>query len=347
MPSGKGARRLLLLAGIGLLVLFLAGLVTGAIGTAIIQGEGKDPLLSKPKVHLPPQPIFPPGKRTEHIHNLASLTKADDAHPEEGAEAAAEGGAHEEFTPLGMFEFAITNTMLSAWVTTLLIIAIFVFGVRKARMVPGRLQNLVEIAVEGLMGFVEGVIGRDLGRKVFPLIATIFLFVVLNAWIALLPIYPSLGFKDAQGDIAAHLFRSAGTDLNMPLALALVSFVFVEFWGFRRLGFSYVGKFIPVDAFIGNIRRKQIFQAFISLFVGFLEGISELVRVVSFTFRLFGNMTAGEVLVLMATFLVPFVATVFVYGLELLVGIVQALIFAGLTLVFVTVAITPHEEEAH
>ena len=95
------------------------------------------------------------------------------------------------------------------------------------------------------------------------------------------------------------------------------------------------------------MRRGQIFQGFISLFVAFLEGISELVRVVSFTFRLFGNMTAGEVLVLMASFLVPFVATVFVYGLELLVGIVQALIFAGLTLVFVTVAIARHEEEQH
>ena len=265
------------------------------------------------------------------------------AHPEGNGQAQAD--EHEEFKPLGMFEFAITNTMLSAWLTTLLLIGLFVLGVRKAKMVPGRLQNLVEMAVEGLMGFVEGVIGRDVGRKVFPLIATIFLFVAFNAWIALFPLYPSLGFKDADGEIAAHLFRSAGTDLNMPLALALVSFVFVEFWGLKMLGFSYVGKFIPVGAFIRSIRRRQFFQAFIAIFVGLLEGISELVRVVSFTFRLFGNMTAGEVLVLMAAFLVPFVATVFVYGLELLVGVVQALIFAGLTLVFVTVAITAHEEE--
>ena len=340
MPSGTGARRLLLLGGIALLALFLAGLVTGAIGTAILRGEDADPLLSKPKVHLPPQPIFPPSKRTEHILNLASLTEA---HPEGEGEAQAKG--HEEFKPLGMFEFAITNTMLSAWLTTLLLIGLFVLGVRKAKMVPGRLQNLVEIAIEGLMGFVEGVIGRDVGRKVFPLIATIFLFVAFNAWIALFPLYPSLGFKDADGEIAAHLFRSAGTDLNMPLALALVSFVFVEFWGVKMLGLRYVGKFIPIGAFIYNVKRRQFFQAFIAIFVGVLEGISELVRVVSFTFRLFGNMTAGEVLVLMAAFLVPFVATVFVYGLELLVGVVQALIFAGLTLVFVTVAITAHEEE--
>ncbi|MCE2404469.1 MAG: F0F1 ATP synthase subunit A [Dehalococcoidia bacterium] len=339
MPSGAGARRLLLLGGLALLALFVAGLITGAIGTAILRGEDQDPLLPQPQVHLPPQPIFPAEARSEH--NFAP-NKADEGHGS-GDEAIGKKPYH--FTPLGMFDFAITNTMLSAWVTTLVLLGIFLFGVRKAKMVPGRLQNLVEMAVEALLGFVEGVIGRDMGRRVFPLIATVFLFVAFNAWIALLPIYPSLGFKDSDGDIAAHLVRSAGTDLNMPLALALVSFVFVEYWGLRMLGFGYLGKFIPVGQFFRNVRRGQLFQAGISLFVGFLEGISELVRVVSFTFRLFGNMTAGEVLVLMAAFLVPFVATVAVYGLELLVGAVQALIFAGLTLVFVTVATTPHEEE--
>ena len=339
MPSGAGARRLLLLGGFALLALFIAGLITGAIGTAILRGEDQDPLLPEPQVHLPPQPVFPAAARSEHVF---APDKAGEGHGP-GEEAGDGKGYH--FTPLGMFDFAITNTMLSAWVTTLVLLGIFLFGVRGAKMVPGRLQNLVEMAVEALLGFVEGVIGRDMGRRVFPLIATVFLFVAFNAWIALIPIYPSLGFKDSDGDIAAHLLRSAGTDLNMPLALALVSFVFVEYWGLRMLGFRYLGKFLPVGPFFRNVRRGQPFQAGISLFVGFLEGISELVRVVSFTFRLFGNMTAGEVLVLMAAFLVPFVATVAVYGLELLVGAVQALIFAGLTLVFVTVATTPHEEE--
>ena len=339
MPSETGARRLLMLGGFALIALFIAGLITGAIGTAILRGEDKDPLLPEPQVHLPPQPIFPASARSEHVF---APVEADDHAPGQEAESGKKGY---HFVPLGMFDFAITNTMLSAWVTTLVLLGIFLFGVRGAKMVPGRLQNLVEVAVEALLGFVEGVIGRDMGRRVFPLIATVFLFVAFNAWIALVPLYPSLGFKDSDGDIAAHLLRSAGTDLNMPLALALVSFVFVEYWGLRMLGFGYLGKFFPIGQFFRNVRRGQLFQAGISLFVGFLEGISELVRVVSFTFRLFGNMTAGEVLVLMAAFLVPFVATVAVYGLELLVGVVQALIFAGLTLVFVTVAITPHEEE--
>ena len=344
MPATTGAKRLLLLGVLALLALFIAGLITGAIGTAIIRGDDAEPLLPEPSVHLPAQTIFPSSERAHYLEFL-ELEKKE---KKEGKESLTE---HEhEVVAEGPFrgtKFVITNTILSAWIASLVLIAIFVLGVRKAKIVPGRLQSLVEMSVESLLGFVDGVIGRDMGKRVFPLIATIFLFVALNAWIALIPLWPSLGFKNADGDLVAHLLRSAGTDLNMPLALALVSFVFVEYWGFRMLGVGYLSKFIPIGGFMRNMRRGQFFQAFVSLFVGFLEGVSELVRILSFTFRLFGNMTAGEVLVLMAAFLVPFAATVAVYGLELLVGTVQALIFAGLTLVFVTVAITPHEEEQH
>ena len=343
MPSGKGAKKLLLLGMVVLAALFLAGLITGAIGTAIIKGEDAEPIfLSQPEVHLPPQTVFPASSREHYI----AFLEAEEKEKAEGHAAL----THEEEElvaggPFGGGSWVITNTMLSAWITSLLLIIVFVIAAKRAKMVPGRLQNLVEIIIESLLGFVEGVIGRDMARNVFPLIATIFLFVMFNAWIALIPIYPTLGFENSHGDIAVHLLRSAGTDLNMPLALALVSFVFVEFLGLRVLGFRYLGKFIPVGSFVRSVRRKDIFGGFIALFVGFLEGVSELVRIVSFSFRLFGNMTAGEVLVLMATFLVPFVATVAVYGLELLVGLVQALIFAGLTLVFATVAIASHQEE--
>ena len=134
--------------------------------------------------------------------------------------------------------------------------------------------------------------------------------------------------------MVVEFFRSAGTDLNMPLALALVSFVFVEYYGLRAHGFGYFKKFFA----FGNLLRGRP-SGLIDVFVGFLEGISELVRVVSFTFRLFGNMTAGEILLVMITFLVPFVATQFVFGLELLVGLIQAVIFASLTVVFLSVAV--------
>jgi F-type H+-transporting ATPase subunit a len=193
----------------------------------------------------------------------------------------------------------------------------------------------VEMIFEAMLRFVESVVGRNMAHRVFPMITTIFLFVLFNAWLALLPIYFSLGFKDASGDIKAHLLRSAGTDINMPLALALISFVFVEYMGLRVKGFHYLGKFFS----LGNLFKFRI----INLFVGFLELVSELVRIVSFTFRLFGNMMAGEILLVMVAFLVPFVAIDMVYGLELLVGLIQALIFAGLTLVFVSVAVAKND----
>ena len=178
-----------------------------------------------------------------------------------------------------------------------------------------------------------------MARKAFPVVATIFFFVLFNAWLALLPFYQFVGFVTEDNLIKAHLLRSAGTDLNMPLALALVSFVFVEYWGLRSHGFGYLRKFFA----FGSIFSRGIFQGLIDMFVGFLELVSELIRVVSFTFRLFGNMTAGEILVVMITFLVPLVVTNFVYGLELLVGLIQSVIFAGLTLVFLSVAVR-HEE---
>jgi F-type H+-transporting ATPase subunit a len=146
---------------------------------------------------------------------------------------------------------------------------------------------------------------------------------------------------DDHGEMERHLLRPAGTDLNMPMALALVSFVFVEFWGLRLLKLGYLAKFVRVD----NLKKGNFAQVPIDIFVGALELLSEFVRIISFTFRLFGNMTAGEILLIMITYLVPFVAILPFYGLEILVGFVQALIFAGLTLVFVVVAVTPHEHE--
>jgi len=240
---------------------------------------------------------------------------------------------------LGATEFAITNTMLSAWFASAVLILLFALGARKASMIPGRLQSLVEVLFEGVLSFASGVLGPVMARKTFPIVATIFFFVLFNAWLALLPFYQFLGFVDADGEIKAHLLRPAGTDLNMPLALALISFVFVEYWGFRSNGFGYLKKFFA----FGSLIRKGPIQGGIDVAVGLLELLSEGVRIVAFTFRLFGNLTAGEILVVMITFLFPLVFTNLVYGLELLVGLIQAVIFAGLTLVFISVA-TSHQE---
>jgi F-type H+-transporting ATPase subunit a len=318
VPTGAVAKKMLLLTGVGLVVLLLVGFIFGAVGSAML---GTDQFLDKPEIHLPPQPIFPADVRDEHLGLLDVDGKEGEAH----------------FTPLGATEIAVTNTLLSSWVTTVVLILIFVTAARRRSIIPGRFQGFVETMIEGVLGFATSVLGPDMARKTFPIVATIFFFVLFNAWIALLPFYQFLGFTH-DGEIKAHILRSAGTDINMPLALALISFVFVEYWGFRARGFSYLKKFFQ----LGKIFRGKP-SGLIDAFVGFLELTSELVRVVSFTFRLFGNMTAGEILVVMITFLVPFVATQFVFGLELLVGLIQAVIFAGLTLVFLSVAVT-HEE---
>jgi F-type H+-transporting ATPase subunit a len=323
VPSGAGAKKLLILAGVGLTVLMLVGFVFGAIGSAMF---GTEQFLDKPEIHLSPQPIFPASTRNESL----GLSEVSESGSEEDQEEA-------HFTPMSASKIAVTNTLLSAWFATIVIILFFVLGGRKRSEVPGRFQSVVEVLYEGVLGFCTSVLGPEMARRAFPVIATIFFFVLFNAWLALLPIYQFVGFVQG-GEIKAHLLKSAGTDLNMPLALALISFVFVEYYGLRAHGLGYFKKFF---AFGKLLKGKP--SGVIDVFVGFLEGVSELVRVVSFTFRLFGNMTAGEILVIMITFLVPFVATQFVFGLELLVGLIQAVIFASLTVVFLSVAVR-HEE---
>ena len=329
-------KRVLLLIGGVSAVLLIVGFVVGAVGSQMF-GLGS-PFLKQPGIHLPPDPVFPATVRQDVVGYRVADKKTED----HGASEAKEEGK-EEHHGLGLMQFAVTNTMLSAWLTSIIMLVFFIGGARKPRVIPTRLQALIEMLFELVLNFASSILGPEMGRRAFPVVATIFFFVLFNAWIAifLIPIYQAVGFGASVGGefkLATHLVRPAGTDLNMPLALALVSFVFVEYWGFRSHGFGYLKKFFA----FGDILRGRP-SGLINVFVGLLELVSELVRIVSFTFRLFGNMTAGEILVVMITFLVPFVATQFVFGLELLVGLIQSVIFAGLTLVFLSVAVS-HEE---
>ena len=153
--------------------------------------------------------------------------------------------------------------------------------------------------------------------------------------------------ETAPGEFSGLLspyFRSVNTDVNTPLAIAIFSFIFVEFWGLSALGPGYLKKFFAIDAF------KKGPLGVIDIFVGLLEFVSELSRMVSFTFRLFGNIFAGEVLLTMMMFLVPFVLVDVFFGLELFVGLIQAFVFAMLTLVFAQTAVAHHgggEHEGH
>jgi F-type H+-transporting ATPase subunit a len=339
--AGGLGKSLLIAILVGLVLLLLLGFVIGGIGAKI---RGESPYVPRPEIHLPPQPVFPASKRDLHL----GLSGGLESHGYDEAMVANEGshgggGSENESkhhsTPLGLNEFAVTNTMLSAWFASVVLILFLVLGSGRKRLIPGRMQGLVESLFEAIIKFSSGVLGPDMARKAFPIVATIFFFVLFNAWLALFPFYQFLGFVGEDSKILVHLLRPAGTDLNMPLALALVSFVFVEYWGFKAHGIGYLKKFFA----FGSVFKKGLFGGLIDIFVGILEFMSELIRIVSFTFRLFGNMTAGEILVVMITFLAPLVVTNFVYGLELLVGLIQSVIFAGLTLVFLSVAVQ-HEE---
>jgi F-type H+-transporting ATPase subunit a len=251
--------------------------------------------------------------------------------------------------------FPITNTLIAAWLSIIVLAVLFYVCTRKMKLIPGKLQNLAEMAVEALLSFVKSVAGEKQARLLFPVVATIFIYVITNAYLALLPFFGTIVVTGQEGT-AVPLFRSANTDINVPLSIAVMSFIFVEFWGMKSLGtFRYLGEFFNFgqigrgvkELFMGKIRPAitNIAFGFINLFVGMLEIFSHLIRIISFTFRLFGNMTAGEMLLLVSAFLIPLIFTIPFYGLELLIGFIQALIFAGLTLVFGTIAVAPMHEE--
>jgi len=259
------------------------------------------------------------------------------------------------FHLFGIPSIPITNSVIASWLTIVVLVGFSYAVTRRVKLIPGRLQALLESVLEWLFNFCRSVAGEENGRRFFPIVTTIFLFVIMNAWLSLIPGFGSITVGTAEGEV--HLLRGANTDINMPLALALVSFIVVEFFGLKSGGgIRYLGKFVNVGRFFRGARQLfsgklkaglgAMFTGAIDIFVGGLEALSELIRILSFTFRLFGNMTAGEILLLIATFLIPLIFALPFYGLELLVGFVQALIFGGLTLVFLTVAVASHEAEA-
>ncbi|HTY82041.1 MAG TPA: F0F1 ATP synthase subunit A [Dehalococcoidales bacterium] len=248
----------------------------------------------------------------------------------------------------------VTNTLLASWITVLFLVLVSYFVTRNMKLIPKRVQSIFEFILGWIYDVCQSSAGEENGRKFFPVVCTIALYVAFNAWLSLIPGFGSILVHSADGQ-TFELFRNANTDINTPLAIALISFVFVEYNALKSLGPGYLKKFFNFGHFfhsIGQIFKKKfsfinMFSSLIEIVVGLLEGISELMRNVSFTFRLFGNMTAGEILVLVVAFLAPMGLNWAVYVLELLIGFIQALVFSILTLGFASVAITSHEPEAH
>jgi F-type H+-transporting ATPase subunit a len=251
---------------------------------------------------------------------------------------------------------AVTNSMVVTWIVAAGIILCAQLATRKIKPVPTGLQNFWEWLVESLYNFLENMIGRDLVKKTFWFFATIFIFILFLNWFGLIPGVGTIGWghNDAAGHfhIDRPLLRGANANLNLTFAMASVFFVCWIVWAVQANGPGGVIKhlFAPKGDTTGILKFLMIFIFFI---VGWLEVVSILFRPISLSFRLFGNIYAGEIMLESMSHIVPSLAWLIpipFYFLELLVGFVQALVFMLLTAVF-TLLIAQHEpghgEAAH
>lgn len=241
--------------------------------------------------------------------------------------------------------FPITNTMVNTWIA----ITIFlIFGLilrNKISLKPGKLQNWSEYFLEIMLGYFDQVTGdRKKTLRFLPLVGSIFFFILLSNWLGLLPGTGSITFEHKM------LLRPANSDLNLTVAMALVSVLSSHLFGLITVGvFTYINKFIQIGTFVKSLKKGPvaIFTAVIELFVGLLEMISEFAKVLSLSLRLFGNIFAGEVLISVISALVGVLVPAPFMMLELLVGVIQAGVFAMLTLVYLKVATDAIHGEEH
>ncbi len=244
--------------------------------------------------------------------------------------------------------------MVVTWTVALIIIIIAQLATRKVQLIPSGLQNFMEWLVEGLYGFFGEILGDKLVKKSFWFFCTIFLFILFTNWFGLIPGVGTVGqgSYDAEGHfhLAKPFLRGGNADLNMTLAMSLIFFFLWTVWSFQALG---VGGFFK-HIFSGGDNGKgfmAIFMIAIFLFVGLIEVVSIAFRPVSLSFRLYGNIFAGEnilesMMVLGGKWFGWLLPLPF-YFLELLVGLVQALVFALLTSVFTALMAGGHDDHSH
>ena len=214
----------------------------------------------------------------------------------------------------------------------MLLLVIFSLYIRKRlSLVPSKIQLASEIVVGGLFSLFESITGNKT-KKFFPFLATLFLLILFLNWTGLLPGVGTIGLKEAEhgSEVFIPLFRAGSADLNTTLAFAIVTVLVIQYFGIKTLGKEYLGRFF-------NFKNPIMF------FVGFLELISEGTKIISFAFRLFGNIFAGEVLLTVIAFLIPLIVPLPFLAMELFVGLIQALVFSMLAAVFLNQATTSHE----
>jgi F-type H+-transporting ATPase subunit a len=235
--------------------------------------------------------------------------------------------AAEPIFKLGFFN--VTNAFLDTLLVDSLLIGIMVAINKKISLIPGKIQNLIEMAIEALYDITESV-AAERAPKIFPYLMSFFLFILLANWSGLIPGISAIGLKEGHNIIP--FLRPATSDLNTTLALALISLIATHIMSIKTTGIKdYIGRFVSLNP--------------INLYVGVLELVGEFTKIVSLSFRLFGNIFAGEIVLGTVGTIFAFIFPLPFLMLEVVVGLVQALVFSMLTMAFMAVLTTPHHHE--
>jgi F-type H+-transporting ATPase subunit a len=274
---------------------------------------------------VPPYPKDSPG---QPITGIGDLIKANLELP--APEIILPAG-HEPPPGIAFFDVSITNTLFTMWFVAGFLAIAAILMTRGLKLIPGRAQNVIEWAYESLENWAVA-LGGAAARKHVPLFATFFLFILFSNWSGLLPFF---------GRVEA--FRAPTSDVNVTLGLALVAFVYFHYQGFRALGVrGYLGKFFVFSGF-----KEGLGAGLIGLFVGLIEFLLEFIKPITLSMRLFGNIFGGEVALGVITALTIAIVPVAMLGLEVLLNLVQALIFSTLVLMYTIIAMEGHDVEAH
>lgn len=260
------------------------------------------------------------------------------------------GAAAEKLFSIG--PLPVTNSMVTSWVVSIILIVVIRMAVGRASLVPTRGQAVVEGLAEGVLDLIEPIVGKKVVKAAFPLLVGLFIFILIQNWSGLLPGVGTIGWGE-QTEYGFHVttawIRPGNADINGTLALSVVHFAA---WVF--LIFKYAGpKAVIYDLFGNKADRNEVplvmylFLSVIFFFVGFIEIISILFRNVSLTFRLFGNVFGGENLLHQMTSIFKWGLPVPFYFLEILIGFVQALVFTLLVAVYIGLICNHDDEHEH
>ena len=286
-----------------------------------------------------------------------------------GSVFAASGGVEgEEVTPthdrlplhaeevFNLAPISITNSMIMVWVVALVLIVVVQAATRNMKLVPSGLQNFVEWLVESLFNFFSGIMGEHLAKRTFWFLGTVFILILFSNWFGLIPGVGTIGFElqgagvvteGAHRDTFRPFFRGANADVNLTLAMAGTFFILWLYWSLTEIGVKnfFLHIFAPKGEFKGVMLG---FMVALFLMVGLIEMLSIAVRPIALTFRLYGNIYAGENMLETLMHQVPdflqWLPVIPFYFLELLVGLIQALVFALLCAVFTKLMCEHHDE---